>query len=228
MSSLGAILFDLDGVLTDTAEFHYQAWKKLADDLSLPFNREKNDLLRGVSRRESLHIVLSGQPVTETEADIFMTQKNEYYKKLISTMTPLDVFPGVKRLLYFLRSRKVKLAIASVSKNAKMVLTRLEITGYFDTVTDGYAVQKSKPEPDIFVETAKQLSTPQQNCVVVEDAAAGIIAAHRAGMAAIGIGKAAKEADASLPFIGSIDPQKFLLLASTLCRVKGGEYHHVL
>lgn len=222
MSTVQAILFDLDGVLTDTAEFHYQAWKHLATDLNVPFDRKRNDLLRGVSRRQSLDLVLNGKEISDSEAEKLMNQKNEYYKKLVATMTPKDIIPGAIELLGYLKEQNIKRAIASVSKNAKTVLHHIALTDYFDFIGDGFVATKSKPDPDIFLACARALAIAPSFCVVVEDAASGIEAAHRAGMGAIGVGNAAISADATIHSVGDVTPVKFVALANIVMNLKGG------
>ncbi len=183
-----AFIFDLDGVITDTAEYHYQAWKRLADEEGLPFDREKNEKLRGVSRRECLRLILNGKKVPEEEMEAMMERKNNYYKELIENVTRQDILPGVKELLTELRASGYKIAIASVSKNAKTVLNGLGIIDLFDAISDGYSVKNSKPAPDLFLHAAEQLGIAPEYCAVVEDAEAGIEGALAANMLAIGIG----------------------------------------
>lgn len=205
-----AYLFDLDGVLTDTAEFHFLAWKQLADEEGIEFTREDNEHLRGVSRRESLALLLKGRPVTEELAAEMMQRKNGYYVELIAQITPNHLLPGVKPLLQHLQKHEKKVAVASVSKNAKAVIDRLGIMEHIHVLTDGFSVEKSKPEPDIFLFTAQQLGVAPADCVVIEDAAAGVLAAHRAGMGCIGIGAAAAQADIVLEGVGAVTPEIFM------------------
>lgn len=183
-----AFLFDLDGVLTDTSEFHYQAWKRLAEELGLSFSREDNEALRGVSRRQSLALLLKGRPVSEAEAEQMMERKNRYYLERVRQMQPGDLLPGAADLLGELRSANLRTAIVSSSKNAPLVVERLGIAELVDWIVDGNAPARSKPAPDLFLLAAEKLHLPPNACVVVEDAAAGIEAAHAAGMRAIGLG----------------------------------------
>jgi len=183
-----AFLFDLDGVLTDTSEYHYRAWKRLANDYGIPFSRQDNEVLRGVSRRESLDRLLAGRPVTETQAEEMMALKNAYYLELVNQMTPADLLPGAKEILEELQTLEIKKAIVSASKNANLVISRIEIGPLVDCVIDGNAPARSKPFPDLFLLAAKVLSVEPSTCLVVEDAAAGIEAAHAAGMRALGLG----------------------------------------
>ena len=183
-----AFLFDLDGVLTDTSEYHYLGWKRLADELDVPFGREENEALRGVSRRESLLLLLQGRPATEDEMLEWMERKNNYYVEYIAQMTPADLLPGVTKLLNDLRAAGQRIAIVSSSKNTPMVLDRLLIAGLVDVVVDGNAPARSKPAPDLFLLAAEQLGMRPEECLVIEDAAAGIDAGQAAGMRTLGIG----------------------------------------
>ena len=189
MQRPNAFIFDLDGVLTDTSEYHYEAWKHLADDLGIPFTREENDQhLRGVGRRESLMYIIRGRHYSEDQIQEMMDRKNRYYVEMINKMTPNDLVPGGRELLQEIRQAGIKIAIASVSKNARTVLEHLDINTLLDAVADGYAVSNSKPAPDIFVFAAGLLNTPTSQCLVLEDAEAGVEAAKKGGMLAIGIG----------------------------------------
>ncbi len=182
------VIFDLDGVLTDTSEFHYLGWKRLADEEGLAFDREANEALRGVSRRDSLRRLLGDRTVPETQFQAMMDRKNQYYLELIRTITPEHLLPGVKNLLEELRSAGLRVAIGSASKNAQEVVQRLGISHYIDAIADGHCVLHSKPAPDVFLYAANQLGLPSAACVVVEDAASGIEAALRADMWAVGLG----------------------------------------
>lgn len=189
MKNVKAIIFDLDGVLTDTSEYHYRAWKHLADDEHIPFTREENDAhLRGVGRRESLLYLLKGRKVSEEQIQEMMERKNRYYNELIKHMSPEEVTPGGIDLLKAAQQAGLKIAIASGSKNASLVLHHLGITHYFDGIADGYSVARSKPEPDIFIFAAGLLNTATANCLGIEDANAGVEAIKTAGMMAIGVG----------------------------------------
>lgn len=188
-NNIKAIIFDLDGVLTDTSEYHYRAWKHLADDEHIPFTREENDAhLRGVGRRESLLYLLKDRKVAETEIQEMMERKNRYYNELIKDMSPEEVTPGGIALLKEAQEAGIKTAIASGSKNASLVLHHLGITAYFDGIADGYSVARGKPEPDIFIFAAGLLNTATANCLGIEDANAGVEAIKTAGMMAIGVG----------------------------------------
>ncbi len=184
-----AIIFDLDGVLTDTSEYHYRAWKRLADEEGIPFTREDNDAhLRGISRRESLMYILRGRKVTEEQIQEMMDRKNRYYVDMIENMTPNDLVPGGRQLLQEIRDAGIKMAIASASKNCRTVLERLNILHVFDGVADGYSVTHPKPAPDLFIYAAGTTAAPTSACLGVEDADAGIEAIKDAGMQALGIG----------------------------------------
>ncbi len=193
-----AFLFDLDGVLTDTSEFHFLAWKRLAEDLGIPFTRQENEALRGVSRRESLALLLKGRPVSETEATAMMEQKNRYYLELVEKMTPSSLLPGAKEILEELGRLRLKRVIVSVSKNAPLVIERLQLIPLIDGLVDGNAPARSKPFPDLFLLAANKFGLKPTDCLVVEDAAAGIEAAHAAGMLALGLGPFARVGKAEL------------------------------
>ena len=193
-----AFLFDLDGVLTDTSEFHFLAWKRLAEDLGISFTRQENEALRGVSRRESLALLLKGRPVSETEATAMMEQKNRYYLELVEKMTPSSLLPGAKEILEELGRLGLKRVIVSVSKNAPLVIERLQLMPLIDGLVDGNAPARSKPFPDLFLLAANKFGLKPTDCLVVEDAAAGIEAAHAAGMLALGLGPFARVGKAEL------------------------------
>ena len=202
-----AIIFDLDGVLTDTSEYHYKAWKKLADEEGIPFTKEENDAhLRGVGRRESLTYLIRGRTYSEAQIQEMMDRKNRYYTEMIKSMTPNDLVAGGKELLAEIHAAGIKLAIASSSKNCRTVLERLEITSYFDGIADGNSVVNSKPAPDLFVYAAGLVQVPTPACLGVEDADAGIEAIKTAGMQALGIGPKERfhRADKVLPTLASL------------------------
>jgi beta-phosphoglucomutase len=186
--SIKAFIFDLDGVITDTAEFHYLAWKQLAEEEGIPFTREDNEQLRGVSRRESLRRMLKGRPIDESTAQAWMVRKNDYYMRHLEKITAANVLPGVTAFLKAAQSNSIKLGIGSASKNAKTVLERLELVDLFDGIGDGYSVVNTKPAPDLFVWVAGRLNVPPNEAVVFEDAEAGIDAALKGGFWTVGIG----------------------------------------
>lgn len=183
-----AFIFDLDGVLTDTAEYHYRGWKRLADEEGLPFSREENEHLRGVARRESLMLILKDRVYPEAKILEMMERKNNYYLDFIREITPRDLLPGARELLVEIRTAGLKNGLGSASKNAPDVLDRLGIRGLFDALSDGHSVERQKPAPDLFLHAAAQLGLSPANCVVVEDAAAGIAAARAGGFRSVGLG----------------------------------------
>lgn len=183
-----AVIFDLDGVITDTAEYHYQAWRQLAEEEGFSFSRRDNEKLRGVSRRASLELILKGRSLPEAEMLELMERKNSYYREMIKSISPRDLLPGAINILEELKKRDIRLALASASKNARYVVSRLGIEGYFAVIADGFSVNNPKPAPDLFLFAAKSLGVPPQCAIVVEDAEAGITAAIKAGMATVGIG----------------------------------------
>lgn len=181
-------IFDLDGVLTDTAEFHYRAWQKLADEEGLPFDRLANEALRGVSRRDSLLAIVGTRSFTEEQLQEMMERKNRYYLESIEEISPDNLLTGAGELLNELRAAGIKIAIGSASQNAHQVIHCLGIADRVDAISDGYSVKLSKPAPDLFLHAANQLGLQPQHCVVVEDAASGVEAALAARMWAIGLG----------------------------------------
>ena len=202
-----AIIFDLDGVLTDTSEFHYKAWKRLADEEGIPFTHQENDeYLRGVSRRESLMYIIRGRNYSEAQIQEMMDRKNRYYNEMIQSMSPQDLVTGGRDLLSEIRNAGIKVAIASGSKNCRLVLEHLDIMNYLDGIADGNSVVNSKPAPDIFVYAAGLVQVPTPACLGVEDADAGIEAIKTAGMQALGIGPEERfhRADKVLPTLASL------------------------
>jgi len=182
------VIFDLDGVLTDTAELHYLAWKKLADEEGIPFDRQANEALRGVSRRNSLMLILGERKYSETKIQQLMQKKNDYYLQFIQSVTPKNLLPGADALLQELVQAGIKIAIGSGSKNARIVIDRLHIGDKLDAIADGNSVNQAKPAPDLFLYAAHLLGIPQNQCVVFEDATVGIEAAKAGGMWSVGIG----------------------------------------
>lgn len=186
--AIKGLIFDLDGVITDTAEFHFLAWKRLADEEGLDFTREDNEQLRGVSRRESLIRLLKGKIVPEHTMEVWMHRKNEYYKSFLEEITPDDLLPGVGDFLSTAQSMGLRLAIGSASKNAKPVIEKLDLIDMFQVVGDGFSVVNPKPAPDLFVWVAGGLHIHVSDVIVFEDAPAGIDAAKSAGCSTVGIG----------------------------------------
>jgi beta-phosphoglucomutase len=200
--TIRAFIFDLDGVLTDTAEYHYHAWKRLADEEGIPFTREDNENLRGVPRRESLMRLLKGRVYPERKIQEMMDRKNRYYLEYIQGITPRDLLPGAKELLEEIRRAGLKIALASASKNAQTVVDRLGIGPLLDAMADGYSVERQKPAPDLFLHAAARLGLPPSECVVVEDAAAGVAAAKAGGFRVIGLGPPERVSGADAIFPG--------------------------
>lgn len=193
------LIFDLDGVLVFTDKFHYQAWKTMADELGVYFDETINHRLRGVSRMDSLEIILEryeGPDLSLREKEKLAEKKNEIYRTLLESMTPDDVTKEVRDTLTKLREKGYKLAIGSSSKNAKFILEKVELKDAFDAISDGNNITKSKPDPEVFLKAAEYLGLPPEACMVVEDAEAGIEAAKKGGMYAAGIGEAAKSINA--------------------------------
>lgn len=188
-SRLKTVIFDLDGVLVSTDGCHYQAWKEIADEQGIPFDRERNHALRGVSREESLRRVYGTRPLPSPEKfRELCDRKNERYKQLVSSMTPADVLPGMLELLESLRDRGIRVAVASASRNAGMVMSKTGLAERFDAVIDGSMVRASKPDPHGFTLAALHCRSLPWECIGIEDSAAGIEAIRRAGMVAIGVG----------------------------------------
>lgn len=188
MILIKGFIFDLDGVITDTAEFHYRGWKRLAEEEGLPFTRQDNEHLRGIPRRESLLLILKEKLVPEEKILEMMERKNNYYLEFIKEISPRDLLPGARELLEEIRAAGLKNALGSASKNAGEVLDRLGIRSLFDAISDGHSVERQKPSPDLFLHATKQLALSPAECVVVEDAAAGVEAAVRGGFRSIGLG----------------------------------------
>lgn len=203
---LRAFIFDLDGVLTDTAEYHFRAWKQLADEEGIPFTREDNEQLRGVSRRESLLRLLHGRVYPEAEMQEMMARKNRYYLDFIREISERDVLPGARELLEEIRAAGLKTALGSASKNAGEVIDRLGLRPLLDAVADGNSVRRAKPAPDLFLHAASLLQLPAAECVVVEDAAAGIEAARAGGFRSVGLGPPERVggADVVLPSLAGV------------------------
>jgi beta-phosphoglucomutase len=195
------VIFDLDGVICSTDEYHYLAWKQIADEIGAQFDRTVNARLRGVSRMESLAIVLEtySGALTEAEKIALADKKNAAYKKYLLNMSPASLDGEVKKTLYALRERGYALAIGSSSKNAPLILKQIGLDGFFDAVADGNGIKKSKPDPEVFLLAAKLINKAPEQCLVIEDAAAGIEAAKRGGMAAAAFGYAATLAKGAMP-----------------------------
>lgn len=189
-----AFIFDLDGVLCETDRYHYMAWKKLADSLDIPFNEEINNRLRGISRRESLEIILenSSKHYSDKEKEEMLFQKNEDYKLYLNNMSPENLGADTLKVLNTIKDRGIKIAIGSSSKNAEFILKKLGIYDLFDYISDGNGLENSKPDPEVFIRAAGGLKLEPSECLVVEDASSGVLAANRGNMDVAGIKEAAK------------------------------------
>lgn len=212
-----AIIFDLDGVLVSTDELHYRAWKALAGRLGVPFDRSKNDRCRGISRMASLDIVLEDAPTayTQAEREAFAAEKNETYRAMLASLTPADTLEGVLPTLAELRRRGYRLALASVSKNAPLILERTGLDRYLDAVADGNCITRSKPDPEVFLKAAEKLGMACESCAAMDDALAGIEAGRAAGMLTIGFGDSAKNK------AGDLNPERFDELLGLFPDIKG-------
>ncbi|RLD63685.1 MAG: beta-phosphoglucomutase [Bacteroidetes bacterium] len=187
-----ACIFDLDGVIVDTAKYHYLAWKRLSNELGFDFSENDNEQLKGVSRMTSLDILLGigGLSFSHDEKLKLAEKKNKWYVEYISKMTPDEILPGVIDFISSLRKNKIKIALASASKNAITILNQIDMTNYFDVIIDGTKVKEAKPNPEVFLKSAQELGIEPQYCIVFEDAVAGIQAAINAEMHNVGIGNA--------------------------------------
>lgn len=188
------IIFDLDGVICHTDTYHFWAWRAVAEGLNIPFDETVNEKLRGVSRAESLEIILKngGVSLPEAEKAALVEKKNIIYKRFLQNITPSSLDKEVKETLEALRAKGLKLAIGSSSRNAKFILQRLGLADFFDAISDGTNISRSKPDPEVFLKAAEMLGEKPETCLVVEDAEAGLQAAHAGGMKAAGIGLAAE------------------------------------
>ncbi|MCG8498849.1 MAG: beta-phosphoglucomutase [Firmicutes bacterium] len=209
-----AVVFDLDGVITDTAHYHYRAWKKLADELNIYFDEAINERLKGVDRLSCLDIILerAAKQYTEQEKNLLANRKNEYYKQLIKTMPSSDILPGALDVLKALKERGIKTGLASVSKNAFTVVEKLDIKAYFDYIVDAKTIKRSKPDPEIFLTAAERLNVHPEKCIGVEDAEAGVQAIKAAGMYAVGVGDPSNlhEADDVIQGLEAFDIDKYM------------------
>lgn len=208
-----AYIFDLDGVVVDTAKYHYLAWKKLAQELGFYFDIKHNERLKGVSRMESLNIVLEAgniHDLTEEKKIELAERKNKYYLKMIEQIDESEILPGIPAFLNKLRLKEYKIALGSASKSGRMILEKLKINDQFDQIVDGNIVQKPKPNPEVFLAASQLLQVPPKNCTVIEDARAGVEAAHAGGMFCIGIGdkKVLAQADIVIENTAQLDTIK--------------------
>ncbi|CAL67100.1 beta-phosphoglucomutase [Christiangramia forsetii] len=199
MNNHKAFIFDLDGVIVDTAKFHFLAWRKLANDLGFDFTEEQNEQLKGVSRVESLKKILKwgDRQLSEEEFNRQMALKNENYLSYVEEMDQKEILPGVEKVLNYLIEHNIPFALGSASKNARTILKKIDLYDKFDAIVDGTDVSKAKPDPEVFLIAAEKLNTEPQNCVVFEDSVAGVQAANNGEMTSIGIGnkKVLDEAD---------------------------------
>ncbi len=183
-------IFDLDGVIVDTAKYHYLAWKDLAEELHIPFTIEDNERLKGVSRLQSFEIILEigGRTMSDDEKEFYCTKKNDIYVSYIKKLEKDEILPGVRTFLETAKAQGIHMALGSASKNAVFILEKLDLTDLLDAIVDGTLVSAAKPDPEVFLKGADLLSLKPEDCIVFEDSTAGIEAAHRGGMKAIGVG----------------------------------------
>lgn len=208
-TALKGVVFDLDGVITDTAHYHYLAWKKTAESIGIEFDEAFNENLKGVSRIDSLLLILKKDgrenDFTEEQIETLAAEKNEFYVSLLQEITPADVLPGIKELIVDLKKQNLKCAIASVSKNARTVLNALEMEQAFDYIVDAAKITKSKPDPEIFMEACRGLGLETAEVVGIEDAQAGIEAINAAGIVSVGVGSGLRDADMTVKNTGLLD-----------------------
>ena len=204
----------MDGVIVDTAKYHYLAWKELAGELGIRFTKKDNERLKGVSRVRSFEIILEigGLTLPEEQKQAYCTRKNDNYLEYIGRLTENEILPGAKQFLLDARAAGYRVALGSASKNTSLILEKLKITGLFDSVIDGNKVSKAKPDPEVFLKGAEELGLGPGECLVFEDAEAGVEAAHNAGMKAVGIGsrKRLPMADLNIPGFADVTPQELL------------------
>jgi beta-phosphoglucomutase len=217
--TIRGFIFDLDGVLTDTAEYHYRGWKRLADEEGIPFTRLDNEALRGIPRRESLMLILKGRAYPEEKILAMMERKNNYYLEFIREVSPKDLLPGARELLEEIHRAGLKSALGSASKNAPDVIRRLGIADLLDAISDGNSVERQKPAPDLFLHAARQLDLKPEECVVVEDAAAGIEAAKRGEFHTVGLGPRERVGEADVVF-PSLEDMKLGTILNALDKTK--------
>jgi len=215
---LRAVIFDLDGVLVSTDNFHYQGWKRLADEEGIYFDETINHRLRGVSRMESLEILLerSNRTYTPKEKEALAVRKNLYYRDLLQSITPADVLPGALELCRGLRERGIKLAIGSSSRNSPLILEKTDMTKWFDATADGNDIQRSKPDPQVFLLAASRLGIAPENGLVVEDAPSGVQGAVSGGFRCLAVGAAQDDpkADWRFPSLAEVSAESLIALVS--------------
>ena len=200
--SIKAVIFDLDGVIVSTDDYHYRAWKTMADGEEIYFDREINERLRGVSRMESLEIILekADKAYTNEEKNEMAEKKNSLYRELLEELSPMDILPGVRRVLETLKVNNINIAIGSSSKNTPMILKKIGLNDYFDAVADGNEIKNSKPDPEVFLLAAQKLGINPEECLVVEDADAGVEAAIAGNMKVLAVGYASSNNKANYKF----------------------------
>ena len=208
MAQIKGLIFDLDGVIVDTAGYHFKAWRKMANELGFDFNEHQNEQLKGVSRRQSIELILNwgGKTLPEAEIERFMTLKNTWYLEFIEQLAPANVLPGADVFLRESKAASYRIALGSASKNSRMILDKLELTDLFDAIIDGNIATESKPNPQVFLKGADALGLTPNQSLVFEDAIAGIKAAHNGGMLAVGIGnpKILTEAEVVYPGLNNL------------------------
>lgn len=219
MNNIKAVIFDLDGVIVSTDEHHFQAWKQLADEEGIPFDRTDNERLRGVSRMESLEIILekSSKTYSAAEKQTMVRRKNDIYQELLKGLSPSDVLPGVTSTLQVLRDRGMRIAIGSSSKNAVPILRAIGLADVFDAIVDGNHISRSKPDPEVFRLAAQRMGVSSEQCLVVEDADVGVEAALAAGMSVLAVGSANGHPKATLSAenLAQITPDELLLTTAS-------------
>ncbi|RZL41148.1 MAG: beta-phosphoglucomutase [Pedobacter sp.] len=202
--NIKACIFDLDGVIVDTAIYHYKAWRRLANSLGFDFTAEQNEELKGISRIDSLKIILNWGSIekTDEEMEVLATQKNNWYVAMIKEMTPAQILPGAKEFLELAKANHLFIALGSASRNSALILKQIGLSHYFDVLVDGNKVTKSKPDPEVFLVAARELNMDPENCVVFEDAIAGVQAAKAGKMKVVGIGSSEILTEADLVVSG--------------------------
>jgi len=214
--AIQGVIFDLDGVIVSTDDYHYRAWKRLADEEDIPFDRRVNRRLRGIGRMESLEVILESvdRPYSEQEKQQLANRKNGYYRESLSGLGPDDLLAGAMAVMRELKERDVRIAVASSSRNAPLILRRLGLETFFDAGADGHDISRSKPAPEVFLVAVERLGLAPGVCLVIEDADAGIEAAKRGGMKALAVGPAAghPEADLSAKGLDAVAVEQLLAL----------------
>jgi beta-phosphoglucomutase len=207
--AIRAVIFDLDGVIVSTDRLHYQAWKEIADELGVPFDPVANERLRGISRMESLDILLGdrGSAYSQSEKETLAARKNERYRSLLRTLSPADILPGVMTLVSDLKKSGIRVAVGSSSRNTPLILENIGLGETFDAVVDGNRIERSKPDPEVFLLAAAELGLQPSECLVFEDARAGVEAANAAKMLAVGVGSASVLDNADLVVPDLTDPR---------------------